>query len=538
MSLVSAMAAAPDRGRAAQLCLDAAITIAQAEAGRLYALDATNTHLVLTASSPPSRGVEAPIPLYPNGTPKMDDPRTYCAFSGEMGAVPDAQHAGLWDLASIHARDAVEGMLTRGVLTCPLQGNNDVTVGVLEISGLRNETGQKLDEAGLRARGSLLQAFAYQAAIHLAHRALEVRNEVLSARLEQMNEEAGTADEQDRTARMVATSATQGLIQASPQMRAMLDMLTKVVDSTVPVLILGETGTGKDVIARLVHAGSGRSGAYVAQNCAALPAELLESELFGHRRGAFTGAHADKAGLFEQADQGTLFLDEIGDMPLGLQAKLLRVLQDGEVRALGATKARRLDVRILAATHADLRGDVADGLFREDLYYRLAVFPVTVPPLRDRDGDTLLLARHFAHEFARTYRKHIRGMTPDTERLIVTHPWPGNVRELRNVMERAVILCPQGSEVLPDHLPSEMLSARLPSGPAAGPGGELRQAVERTEVERIEQALRTCGGNVTQAARLLGLGRRTFYEKMARYGIGRAGAVERMASGSRITAQS
>jgi sigma-54-dependent transcriptional regulator len=524
MSLVSAMAAAPDRASAAQLCLDTAITIANADAGRLYALDGTNTNLILIASRPPMRAAEAPIPLYPGGMQKMDDPRTYCAFSGEMGTVPNAQHAGIWDLSLIHARDLVEGLKTQSMLTCPLRGNDETTVGVLEVSGLKDVAGRPVDEAGLRARGALLRAFSYQAAIHLAHRALQARNDELRARLERMNEAVGTDDESIRKMHMAATSAAGGLIQDSPQMQAVLDMLAKVVDSAVPVLIQGETGTGKDVVARLVHAGSRRAGAYVAQNCAALPAELLESELFGHRRGAFTGAHADKAGLFELADKGTLFLDEIGDMPLGLQAKLLRVLQDGEVRALGATKARKLDVRILAATHADLKGHVAEGRFREDLYYRLAVFPVTVPPLRERDGDALLLARRFAEEFATAHRKDVRGIAPETERFIVTHGWPGNVRELRNVMERAVILCPQGGELLPAHLPMDMV---VPAAAMNVSPGELRQAVERTEMEQIERALRDCGGNATQAARALGLSRRTFYEKMTRYGIVRAAAPEK-----------
>ncbi|MCK8784367.1 sigma 54-interacting transcriptional regulator [Roseomonas sp. NAR14] len=529
MLLVSEMASARDRGRAMQLCVEAARHVAGAEHCRLYAFDGTNTHLLPVAALPPAKVSEAPIPLYPGGAPDMADPRTWCAFSGSIAVVPDAQHAGTWDCSRIQARDLLECGRTHGLLACPLRGNDETTVGVLEVSGLHDAAGRELGAEAMRGRATLLHAFSYQAAVILANRALLARNEELRARLDRLNRDLREENERLRRERLSAAAAPGGLITGSAHMDAVLDLIGKVADSAVPVLIQGETGTGKEVVARLVHATSNRRAApFVAQNCAALPAELLESELFGHRRGAFTGAHADKPGLFELADGGTLFLDEIGDMPIGLQAKLLRVLQDGEVRAVGATKPRKLDVRIVAATNAELHGAIAEGRFREDLYYRLSVFPLLLPPLREREGDVSLLAASFAADFAQRHGKDVRGIAPEAERCLTLHRWPGNVRELRNVMERAVILCPDGGEILPDHLPPALAAPRAaaappPAGQADADAGELRQRMARTEVQQIQRALRETGGNVTHAARALGLSRRTLHEKLARHGLDRHG---------------
>lgn len=303
-----------------------------------------------------------------------------------------------------------------------------------------------------------------------------------------------------------------GLIGDSPPMRAVYQLIGKVLHSPVSVLLTGETGTGKELVARAIHdCGSRRSQNFVVQNCASIPDSLLESELFGYRKGAFSGADCDRPGLFDAADGGTLFLDEIGDMPLSLQAKLLRVLQEGEVRPLGSTQTHKVDVRILAATHCDLRAQAERGLFREDLFYRLASFPIELPPLRDRGGDILHLARHFASKAcAFLDRPACRWTDPALEQL-AAYPFPGNVRELKGLVERAVLLC-EGSELLAEHF---NLNAR----PTNNIRLSLRERMERVERNLLVDCLRKNLGNQTSAANELGLPRRTLLYRMQRLKI-------------------
>ncbi len=283
------------------------------------------------------------------------------------------------------------------------------------------------------------------------------------------------------------------------------------------VVVHGETGTGKEVIARLVHANSSRAaGRFVALNVAALPGELLESELFGHVQGAFTGAVSSTTGVLAAADGGTLFLDEIGEMPLALQAKLLRAVQEGEIRRVGEAKTSAVDVRVVCATHRDLRAAVAAGRFREDLYYRLKVFAVTVPPLRERVDDILPLARMFAEQLG----------APDArfgaaaQGALLRHSWPGNVRELGNAVEHAVALA-RGEVIEPAHLPEEIgeRGERRAGGGGAGAGGELRTLAE-VEREHVERVLAACGGNQVEAARRLGIARNTLWRKLRGYTAG------------------
>jgi len=269
-----------------------------------------------------------------------------------------------------------------------------------------------------------------------------------------------------------------GILTRSPRMRKLFEMLEHVVDSKVTVLLQGESGTGKELVARALHyEGMRRKGPFVAVNCGGIPETLLESELFGHERGAFTGAVALKKGKFEMADGGTLFLDEIGEMPLHLQVKLLRVLQERQVERIGGTGPRSIDVRIVSATHRDLMEMVREKRFREDLYYRLAVFPVHLPPLRDREGDTALLAQHFLEKSLKEEGKPPKTIAPATLAALDKYPFPGNVRELENVINRAVLLC--ASDVIePRDLPISLLESvrtddrdvRVRSGPAVGVG--------------------------------------------------------------------
>ncbi|PKL97077.1 MAG: sigma-54-dependent Fis family transcriptional regulator, partial [Gammaproteobacteria bacterium HGW-Gammaproteobacteria-9] len=279
-----------------------------------------------------------------------------------------------------------------------------------------------------------------------------------------------------------------GLIGDSPRMRAVYQLIGKVLHSPVNVLLTGETGTGKELVARAIHdCGFRRSKPFVVQNCASLPEQLLESELFGYRKGAFTGADRDRSGLLDAANGGTLFLDEIGDMPLLLQAKLLRVLQEGEVRPLGSTETHKVDVRVVAATHRDLRSQVENGLFREDLFYRLSHFPIELPPLRERDEDILRLARHFADKACAFLQRDLCRWSDAALERLAGYAFPGNVRELKGLVERAVLLC-EGGELLPEHF-NLHVEASLDSSL------NLRERMERVERSLLMDCLRKNGGN-------------------------------------------
>ncbi len=313
----------------------------------------------------------------------------------------------------------------------------------------------------------------------------------------------------------------EGIVAASAAMRTVLSSVDRVAPAPTTVLVTGETGVGKELVARAVHARSPRAEAlFVALNCAAIPGELLEAELFGVSRGAFTGAVQERAGKFELADGGTLFLDEIGDMPPSLQPKLLRVLQEGTLERLGSNVVRRVDVRIVAATHRDLAALVAEGRFRADLFYRLNVFPVHVPPLRERVQDVAPLALHAAERLGRSLGRDVR-LAPEAVAQLEAYTWPGNVRELNNVVERAVLLARNGMLRHFD-LPEADGSAVRPSvaGAQTGPPPPLREAVERAERSAILAALQATGDNKTQAARILGVSVRTLWYKLEKLGIG------------------
>ena len=308
-------------------------------------------------------------------------------------------------------------------------------------------------------------------------------------------------------------TALHEFIGTSSALRSLLAQLEQVAPTDSTVLVLGETGTGKELIARAVHNLSKRCGRpFVKLNCAAIPFDLLESELFGHEKGAFTGAMAQKFGRFEMADTGTVFLDEIGDLPLALQPKLLRVLQEQEFERLGSGRTHHINLRLVAATHRDLAQMVARNEFRSDLYYRLNVFPVVVPPLRERREDIRQLVLHFAEVFARRMGKHIEQIPETTMDGFIAYPWPGNVRELQNLIERAVIRSDDG--VLPNPLPPSQTN-RIPT---VAPQGTLQEI----EATLILQTLRAAGGVIggaRGAAARLGLKRTTLVSKMKRLGI-------------------
>jgi DNA-binding NtrC family response regulator len=308
-----------------------------------------------------------------------------------------------------------------------------------------------------------------------------------------------------------------GLVAQSPAMHAVLDLVERVAPTDATLLVQGESGTGKEVIAKAVHHASARAARpFVAVNCGAVPETLLESELFGYMRGAFTGAGTAKPGLFEEADGGTLFLDEIAEMPPALQVKLLRALQSGEVRRLGATQATTFDVRVIAATHGDLAALISQGSFREDLFYRLNVIQVVLPPLRDRREDLPALAEHFLARAAGKLGRRLRLAPPTLERLL-RYPWPGNVRELENAIERAAILA-RTESVEPDDLPPHV-SVGLQLGPS--PALPRQTTLADAERAHILQTLERFGRNHSGAAEALGIGRTTLWRKLKEYGIDR-----------------
>ncbi|WP_058545355.1 sigma-54 interaction domain-containing protein [Pseudomonas fluorescens] len=307
-----------------------------------------------------------------------------------------------------------------------------------------------------------------------------------------------------------------GLIGKSMAMRKTCSLLSKVLHSPYTVLLRGETGTGKEVVARVLHEyGPRRSKAFVVQNCAAVPENLLESELFGYRKGAFTGADRDRAGLFDAANGGTLLLDEIGDMPLSLQAKLLRVLQEGEIRPLGSNDTHHVDVRIIAATHRDLKQLMEEGKFREDLYYRLAQFPIPLPALRQRDGDIIELARHFADKACTLLQRDPVRWSDAALDHLAAYDFPGNVRELKSIVERAVLLCESG-ELLVEHFSLHIQT------PAERGRVSLRERMEQIERGLLIDCLRETSGNKARAARELGLPLRTLVYRLARLKVQRS----------------
>jgi two-component system response regulator AtoC len=367
------------------------------------------------------------------------------------------------------------------------------------------------DEAALEAirRGAydfIAKPFRADQVLLVVRKAIE--REGLRREVEQLHDE------------LVALRAPSGIVGRSPKIAQALALADKVARHPSTVLITGESGTGKELIARHIHEASPRANRpFVAVNCAAIPESLLESELFGHARGAFTGATAERQGLFEEANDGTLFLDELGDLPVPLQVKLLRALQEGEVRRVGDNASRSVDVRLVAATARDLEADVADGKFRADLYYRINVVRIHLPALRERAEDIPELVRHFVDRFNRRLGMHVTGVTPAAMRALVEYPWPGNVRELENVVERAMVLT-DGPQLAVEQLPTLSAPAARSDGTTSPLDLSVKRRTEELERVLIKEALERTRGNRTRAAKLLDLSHRALLYKIRDYGLG------------------
>ncbi|MEB0206052.1 sigma-54 interaction domain-containing protein [Pseudomonas sp. CCC3.1] len=473
----ASVAGGVDVAAVAGLCTRAAAQLSACELSQLYVLDATHKHLELTAEWFEGR-VQ---PVHAKGLTVDYTGEQLLQFSvcqNRVISITDLND-GLHDTGFLPA----QGVPWRSLLCVPLLNAQQAVEGVL-LAASR----EPIELSGHALSLGALGAFVC-GQIRLRQQGVQsVMPPGLRAR-------------------------AAGLIGNSAAMRQACHLINKVVHSAYTVLLLGETGTGKEVVARAIHdGGPRRAQPFIVQNCAAFPAELLESELFGYRKGAFTGAGRDRIGLFDSANGGTLLLDEIGDMPLSLQAKLLRVLQEGEIRPLGSNDTHKIDVRIIAATHRDLEMLVGQGLFREDLYYRLAQFPIALPALRRREGDILDLARHFAtHACAFLQRKPVLWSECALNQL-ANYAFPGNVRELKGLVERAVLLC-DGDELHAEHfsLPSDACpkTASL----------SLRERMEQVERGLLLDCLRKNAGNQTRAAHELGVARRTLLYRLERLNI-------------------
>ncbi|WP_053128325.1 sigma-54-dependent Fis family transcriptional regulator [Pseudomonas sp. MIACH] len=464
------------------LCVAAAAQLSQCELSQLYRRDEVTGRLELIAQHLP-------------GALPLGDLACSSDFQHQPLLHDVLNHGGVLSLENL-ADSAYEGGFLpatatpwRALVGVPLFGRHQAVAGLLLCTSQQAKPLQDYG-ASLRQLGSFaLSQLALLRRLHPARNSTQAASCVPVARM------------------------TYGLIGNSTAMDETYRLIGKVLNAPYTVLLRGETGTGKEVVARAIHtAGRRNRKAFVVQNCAAFPEGLLESELFGYRKGAFTGAERHHVGLFDAADGGTLLLDEIGDMPLALQAKLLRVLQEGEVRPLGASAAHKVDVRIIAATHRDLAAMVAEGSFREDLYYRLAQFPIELPALRERDGDVSLLARQFAQSACVALGRAPVEWSAAALDQLSCHAFPGNVRELKCLVERAVLLC-DDAVLLPEHL------SLSPGAGAATVDPTLRQRLEQVERVFLIDCLHKNRGNRTRTARELGLARRTLLYRLKRLNI-------------------
>jgi len=404
--------------------------------------------------------------------------------------------------------ESLLGAQIRSVLGVPLWKGEEI-LGVLQMDN-RESTGvftsSDLDVCAV---------LGHVASLAVANGRLVQRLRAAEEKLEKENRFLKSREESRRVGK-----GEQEIIGRSPAMRSLFDQLGKVVDTRVTVLIEGETGVGKELIAAAVHYRSRRKDRlFVSQNCAAMPENLLESELFGHRKGSFTGAHEDKKGLFEIADGGTLFLDEVTEMPLSLQSKLLRAVQEGEVRPIGATQEKRVNVRIVAATNRNMEKEVAEGRFREDLYYRLKVFPIRVPPLRERREDIPLLAKHFLERYGSELGKPAAGYSQQAMELLQAYDWPGNVRELQNEVQRLVIQIEPGGFVTPELLSPRIRQIEGVVDKVKPTKGTLKEMMDQLERWLLIEALREHDNNKTAAAKALGITREGLHKKLRGFGL-------------------
>jgi transcriptional regulator with GAF, ATPase, and Fis domain len=451
--------------------------------------------------------------------PIMTRVRGQTSLTGPIPVTRSVCRKVVSERAAVIAADAVSevgqsesmmGAQIRSTLGVPLWRGEEI-LGVIQLDNRVS--------AGMFTSSDLeiMAVLAHNASLAVANARLVRRLRAAEDRLKKENAFLKGREESRRTG---GKNGQPEIIGNSTAIRALIAQLDKVVDTKVTVLVEGETGVGKELIAASVHYRSRRRDKlFVGQNCAAMPENLLESELFGHKKGSFTGAHEEKKGLFEIADGGTLFLDEVTEMPLSLQSKLLRVLQEGEIRPVGATQERKVNVRIVAATNRNLEKEVAEGRFREDLYYRLKVFPLRVPPLRERREDVPLLANSFLQRYATEMGKPAAGFSQQTMELLQSYTWPGNVRELQNEVQRLVIQIDAGAFITPDLLSPRVRQVEGMIERVKPAKGTLKEMMDQLERWLLIEALREHDNNKTAAARGLGITREGLHKKLRGFGL-------------------
>ncbi|MEE2730520.1 MAG: sigma-54-dependent Fis family transcriptional regulator [Pseudomonadota bacterium] len=504
------------------------------DAGRIYVLDVTKRMLQLRISQWEDESPESDWYQVRDfgqvGSLAANDPLLYCGMTGSVVLIDDVYSYSGFDLEYIYQHDQDSAVRTQSLILVPLRDHDGQTIGVLELINAKDAYNRRY--VSFKSLEPIICAFAAQAAVCINNALLIETNNHL---IELLNDTNQRLEEENRQLKERGSRKQEyNIIGQSESMQKVFGLMEKAMDTGVSILLTGETGTGKEVFARAIHENSVRKCKYfVTQNCAALPEQLLESELFGYKKGAFTGATTEKKGLFELANGGSIFLDEIGDMPLNLQSKILRVLQEGEVRPLGGTTSIKVDVRVIAATHCNLGEKIEKGEFREDLFFRLNVFPITLPALRDRGGDIKLLLDHFVSKYKKQYSKRLTGISPAALDVLLKYHFPGNVRELQNAIERAVLLCEQEGAVLIEHLPDAMQQQVRSKVSLAGRTGgtlvtpqpadqrfsSLKTAVNAYEISVIEQHLQANNWNQTRTAETLQIPRRTLIDKMSRYNI-------------------
>jgi transcriptional regulator with GAF, ATPase, and Fis domain len=447
------------------------------------------------------------FPVTSDMSPDLEARLRRIRFPADRGVSGGVLRSGRAELVENVAQDprfypAVDeemGVQTRDLLCAPLRTHR----GVIGVIGVRNKCEGTFSNEDLE----FLDALAGSIAIAIDNARLYEQLRRSEARLQ--------AEVAVLRRERVHQERFPEIVGSSPAMHRVFSLIESAVPTPISVLLEGETGVGKEIVAQAIHSRGPRKDApFVAVNCGALPDSLLESELFGFRRGAFTGATADKMGLFEAADGGTLFLDEIGEMSLATQVSLLRALQDGQIRRLGDTRPRQVDVRLICASNRDLMEEVRERHFREDLYYRISVFPIRIPPLRERREDIPLLVAHLLDHSIVRLRKPVRGIRREALAKLVAYGWPGNVRELQNETERAVALAPEGGEITTDHLSDRILRPSTVNIAVPASATSLREARHAFERDYVIEVIRQNGGNLTHAATALGISRQMLHRKL------------------------
>lgn len=534
IELTSAMTAGVKVETVMDQVIEAALNLTGAEEASIFMLDTFGQTLHRACSR--HRGYIKAMPtgkqvvLYgADMMPNLKEPAAFVVSTGTTLNLDDVDKVIGYDFERIREDDKYGGLTTRALVILPLTIQSNRTIGILQIinPGASTQAVAALSPEALQE----VQSLAGLAALYMWNARLVEDNTRLKRQFDRHLAELPRQIRKVQPKKEAVPQRPKGLIGESPPIEHAIKLVGKAAWSPVPILVRGETGTGKEMMAAFIHMSSDRANKpFVVQNCAALPEALLESELFGHVKGAFTGANTTKLGLAHEANGGTLFLDEIGDMPLALQAKVLRLLQEGEVRRVGSTKTEKVDVRIVGATNINLEEKIASGEFRQDLFYRLNVFPINLPPLRERPSDIPLLIDFFLRAAAEKSGQQVPVLSSDALDALMCWGYPGNVRELKNILDRARLMAEDGYPIELSHLPPELAGVQHDQGnrvPTLIPEGDLKTIVGHYEAMVIEAKMREANWNKTNAARILNVSRRTIIDKLNRYNITRPDGLDR-----------